>query len=85
MRWDRFPLVTRSVTAKTWLMIQLNFGLAPNTVEAYCRALEDYLAFCERHGVVPETASQGETAKRRRRRCWRRENSTSTVCSRRLA
>lgn len=61
-KWDRFPVVTRCVTAKAWLTIQINHGLARNTVEAYGRALEDYLAFCERHGVVPETARHPETA-----------------------
>ncbi len=31
--------------ARKWLGIEANLGLAPNTIDAYGRALEDYLAF----------------------------------------
>jgi site-specific recombinase XerD len=62
MRWERYPLVNESVTVKAWLTIQINYGHACNTVEAYSRALEDYLRFCESHNLIPESASREDLA-----------------------
>ncbi len=45
VRWDRYPLLASTPRARAWLQIQANLDLAPNTVEAYGRALEDYIAF----------------------------------------
>jgi integrase/recombinase XerD len=60
--WDRYPLVARSPHARTWLTIQANLGLAPNTIDAYGRALQDYLAFCDRQTVAPDTAGRAQIA-----------------------
>jgi integrase/recombinase XerD len=54
MRWELYPRVFERDLAKAWLSMQHNLRLAPNTVEAYGRSLEDFLAFCERDGLVPE-------------------------------
>ena len=51
IRWERYPLTADSTLPTAWLEIQANLGLAPNTVEAYGRALEDYLAFTAARGA----------------------------------
>jgi integrase/recombinase XerD len=45
VRWERYALVGASASARAWLQIQADLGLARNTIEAYGRALQDYLAF----------------------------------------
>lgn len=62
IRWGRYPLVARSARARSWLQIQADLGLAQNTVEAYGRALQDYLAFVERVEIAPETATRAHIA-----------------------
>ena len=54
--WARYPRLAVAAQARTWLTIQANLQLAPNTVAAYARALEEYLAFSARHQVAPESA-----------------------------
>jgi integrase/recombinase XerD len=61
MRWELYPRVFECELAKAWLSIQHNLRLAPNTIEAYGRSLEDYLAFCEREGIEPKSAGQRPT------------------------
>jgi integrase/recombinase XerD len=56
--WERYPLIAQTQPAQTWLQIQLNLGLAPNTIAAYGCALNDYLTFCHRHQIVAETATR---------------------------
>jgi site-specific recombinase XerD len=43
--WSRYPLISENKLARRWLQIQRDLGLAQNTVEAYGRGLEEYLAF----------------------------------------
>lgn len=62
IKWERYPVITQAPAAKAWLIIQINFGLAANTVEAYARALEHYLAFCGRQSIVAETAKREHLA-----------------------
>ena len=45
IRWERYPNVACNEMPRTWLQIGANLGLASNTIGAYGRALEDYLAF----------------------------------------
>ncbi len=40
MRWELYPRVFECGFAKTWLEMQHNLRLAPNTVEAYGSSLE---------------------------------------------
>lgn len=56
--WERYPHVGQLPGARSWLQIQGNLGLAHNTIDAYGRALEDYLIFCERHGIDVLTATK---------------------------
>src|SRR5712692_4721373 len=62
VRWERYPLVSQSPHARAWLTIQANLQRAPNTIEAYGRALEEYLAFSERHLVVADGAGRDHMA-----------------------
>jgi len=62
IRWDRFPRVESTPEGKQWLEIQRMLGLAPNTVEAYGRGLEDFLGWCERSGAVATSASRADVA-----------------------
>ncbi len=48
IRWERYPLVAENPHAHQWLEIQSMLGLAQNTVHAYGRGANEYLAFCER-------------------------------------
>lgn len=45
VRWERYPEVAGNETTRAWLRIEANLGLSHNTIEAYGRALEDYLSF----------------------------------------
>jgi site-specific recombinase XerD len=58
IRWERYPLLAKNSRSLVWLKIQVNLGLATNTIEAYGRSLEDFLRFCERSSVVPESATR---------------------------
>jgi integrase/recombinase XerD len=58
----RFPLVAQHSQARQWLGMQIKYGLAPNTIDAYGRALEGYLAFCAQHSVVPLSATREHIA-----------------------
>jgi integrase/recombinase XerD len=60
--WKRFPLVAQHSQAHQWLEMQIKYGLAPNTIDAYGRALEDYLAFCARHSIAPLSATREHIA-----------------------
>src|SRR5260370_40014831 len=59
---ERWPVVARHPIAAAWLKLQVQLGLAPRTIDAYGRALADYLAVCERDGNDPLTAERAEIA-----------------------
>lgn len=58
IRWNRYPLVARERAGRRWLENAALVGLSPNTIDAYARALEEFLAFCERSEVVPVTSTR---------------------------
>lgn len=60
--WARFPLISRSPHARSWLTIQADRQLAAHTIAAYGRALEEYLHFCEANRVVAEMAGQAQVS-----------------------
>ena len=62
IHWERYPQVAAVSAARTWLTIQGDLGLARATVEAYSRALQDYLTFCQAQGIVPATATRAHLA-----------------------
>jgi site-specific recombinase XerD len=45
VRWERYREVSSDELTRTWLSINAKLGLAQNTIDAYGRALEDYLRF----------------------------------------
>ena len=53
IQWERYPQVAALPCARTWLTIQGDLGLARATLEAYGRALQDYLTFCSAHHIAP--------------------------------
>jgi site-specific recombinase XerD len=62
IKWQHYPSVALLPAAKAWLVIQANLGLARNTIEAYGRALEDYLQLCSRLHFTPVSASREQIA-----------------------
>ncbi len=58
IKWQHYPSVALLPVAKAWLVIQSNFGLASNTIEAYGRALEDYLQLSARLEFPPVSATR---------------------------
>jgi site-specific recombinase XerD len=62
IRWELFPLLAALPQARAWLALQAALGLAPNTVAAYGRALEDYLTFCERNSMEVNRATREQLA-----------------------
>ena len=62
IRWDRYPRAADLDIARAWLLLQRNLGLAPNTIDAYGRALEEYLAFSATKDVPVITAPKGHIA-----------------------
>lgn len=58
LRWERYPTVRDPRIGRAWLEIQVNLGLAHNTVHAYARALEQYFRHCAEHDVAPEHATR---------------------------
>ena len=62
IKWQHYPSVSSLPAAKAWLVIQANLGLARNTIEAYGRALEDYLQLCSRLQFIPVSVSREQIA-----------------------
>jgi integrase/recombinase XerD len=60
--WVRYPKVNGCQTARAWLGIQASLGLAPNTIDAYSRALQDYLLFSARSHTEIDFATREHIA-----------------------
>lgn len=50
IHWQFYPYVAENPHGRSWLEIQAMLGLAKNTIHAYGRGANDYLAFCQRTG-----------------------------------
>ncbi|MEW6635349.1 MAG: tyrosine-type recombinase/integrase [Actinomycetota bacterium] len=61
-KWRRYPRVAEAPRARTWLKVEANLGHAENTIDAYGRGLEEYLAFCDEIGIDPEVATRAHVA-----------------------
>lgn len=61
--WGKYPLVARHDLPRTWLAFQANLGLASNTIQAYGRALNDYLGFCDEEGISFEGVTREHVAR----------------------
>ena len=62
IRWEQYPLVVQHEIASNWLQRQAHLQLAPKTVDAYGRCLNDYLSFCARYSVQPEAVTREQVA-----------------------
>jgi integrase/recombinase XerD len=62
MSFERLPLIQRNENARAWLKIQGDLGLARNTLEAYARAIEEYLRFSQQCKVTPDQALRDHIA-----------------------
>lgn len=62
VRWESYPLVAASALPRAWLQQQSHLQLAPNTVDAYGRCLNDFLAFCQRSGIEPLAITRDQVA-----------------------
>src|SRR5438034_421832 len=62
IRWEFYPQTTTTPIAHTWLQMQADLQLAPKTIDAYGRALDDYLSFCRETGQGFETATREHIA-----------------------
>lgn len=58
IHWQRYPYIAEVFQARTWLQIQANLGLASNTIEAYARALEEFLALCRSREIAAVSATK---------------------------
>jgi hypothetical protein len=61
-RWKRFARLAGVKTICEWLSFCEQRGLAWNTVEAYGRALDDFLSFCYESRVDPDKATRHDVA-----------------------
>jgi site-specific recombinase XerD len=62
VRWEHFPRVSVSETARAWLVLGMNLGLAANTLDAYGRALEEFITFSAGTGVAVIAATRDHIA-----------------------
>jgi integrase/recombinase XerD len=62
IRWDMYPLVAANAHGRHWLTVQSQLQLAPTTIDAYGRSLNDFLAFCQRSEVEPSTIAREHVA-----------------------
>jgi site-specific recombinase XerD len=62
IQWSRCPVIARHDHARRWLQSVADLGHARNTVEAYGRALEEYLSFTDGLGVAVAEARRDHVA-----------------------
>jgi integrase/recombinase XerD len=62
INWQRFSSIATNSQARAWLTYQMDLQLAPNTIAAYGRALEDYFVFCARYSIDANSATRGQLA-----------------------
>ena len=58
----KWPVLGRHERAVEWLLIWIDMGRAPRTIDAYARGLAEYLQVCEREGIDPLTATRAHVA-----------------------
>lgn len=63
IEWFRYPFIATHDLARSWLQTEGLLGLAPNTLDAYARGLNDFLGFCQRAAISPLTATRGDLAR----------------------
>src|SRR6266567_8610564 len=58
LRWELYPLVAANDRGRHWLQLQEYLQLAPKTIDAYGRSLDDFFDFCQRSEMAPETINR---------------------------
>jgi integrase/recombinase XerD len=56
--WHRYPLTSAHIDARRWIQSCEMLGLARNTIVAYARAIEGFLAFCQSRSIEARCASR---------------------------
>jgi integrase/recombinase XerD len=62
IRWDRYSAVAEHAMARRWIENQVLLGMAPNTVDAYARSVQDFMVFCEQAEISATKATRDEIA-----------------------
>ena len=62
VRWEHYPHVGGNEVARAWLVLESNLGLAANTLDAYGRGLEEYIAFSAGKDTAVVTATRDHIA-----------------------
>jgi integrase/recombinase XerD len=62
IRWDRYSAVAEHAMARRWIENQVLLGMAPNTVDAYARSVQDFMVFCEQAEISATEATRDEIA-----------------------
>jgi site-specific recombinase XerD len=62
VQWQHYPHVAANGPAHAWLVLESNLGLAANTLDAYGRALEEYVAFSADRDTAVVTAGKDHIA-----------------------
>jgi hypothetical protein len=62
IRWQRYPRAAECEFARAWLQMQANLGLAANTLDAYARAVDEFLAFSAAKEISVVSATKDHIA-----------------------
>jgi integrase/recombinase XerD len=62
LEWEHYPIIQANEPVRRWLSMQVHLQLSTNTIQAYARALQLYLQFCEHQQIDVETASREHIA-----------------------
>jgi site-specific recombinase XerD len=60
---ERYPHLSAAAYARDWLVMRAQFGLAPNTIDAYARSLDSYFSFAASTGVDQEKSTRADVAR----------------------
>jgi site-specific recombinase XerD len=63
VHWEKYSAIERCDRAGEWLEMQANLGLSPNTIDAYGRALDDYLRFTTAARIAVTVAGREHVAR----------------------
>lgn len=61
--WHRYPLCSVHTDTRRWIQSCVMLGLAHNTIAAYARAIEGFLAFCHSGSIEARCASRETIAR----------------------
>ncbi|MCX8959348.1 site-specific integrase [Erwinia psidii] len=76
---DALPVLAGDASARRWVNLQEDLLRAPNTVDAYARGVNDWLAFCQTCGLTATNAGHDTVALYIRRLHAARHLSAATI------